>query len=283
MKRITLIAAIALLVAPQTFAGAGGWAKNIASAQKVAKDKKQLIFVDLFAQWCGWCHRFEAEVYPSEAFQKATSDMVLLKLDTEDGAEGTKLAQKFAISSLPTFLVLTPDLTLAGIIRGYAAPNDFVSMLKDTRGKHEKFLALVASEKTFSNDFQKRLDLAREFNARSAFTDSEPRLKKLTTEKGVPVAIRDAAYYDLAVAQILQKKYADSLKTTQSLLSMSKTGEPVERAFLLQAQIYLEQNNLAAARDQFRKFKQSFPNSPLNRNVDAVLPQIEGKLGATVK
>lgn len=278
MKRIALIAAFAVLLAPQSFAGAG-WIKNVAAAQKAAKAKDRLILVDMFAQWCGWCHRFEAEVFPSEVFQQATDDMVLLRLDTEDGAEGTKMAQRFQITSLPTFLVLTPDLTLAGIIRGYAAPKDFVSMLKDTRSKHDKFLALVASEKTFGKDYQKRLDLAREFNMRSAFTDSESRLKKLTIEKGVPVAIRDQAYYDLAVSQILQKKYADSLATTKALLNLSKSGEPVERAFLLQAQIYMEMGNLAAARDQFRKFKQMFPSSGLNRNVDMVLPDLDRRLG----
>lgn len=282
MKRVALIAVIAVLVAPQTFAGAG-FLKNVAAAQKAAKQKNHLIFVDLFAQWCGWCHRFEAEVVPSEVFQKATSDMVLLRLDTEDGGEGTKMAQKFAISSLPTFLVLTPDLTLAGIIRGYAAPNEFVKMLKETRGKHEKFLALVQSEKSFGKDYQKRLDLAREFNMRSAFTDSESRLKKLVAEKGVPAAIRDAAYYDLAVAQILQKKYGESLQTTKTLLGLSKSGEPVERAFLLQAQIHMEQGNLLAARDQFRKFKQTFPSSELVRNVDMVLPELDRRLGTPLK
>jgi thioredoxin-related protein len=283
LKRIALAAAIALLVVPQTFAGITGWQKSIATAQKLAKDKNQLIFVDLFAQWCGWCHRFEAEVFPSQVFQQATGDMILLRLDTEDGNEGTRLAQKFNVSSLPTFLVLTPDMTLAGIIRGYAAPNEFVSMLKDTRTKHETFMQLVKTEKTFGKDYQKRLDLARQFQARSAFSDSEPRLKKLTTEKGVPVSIRDAAYYDLAVAQILQKKYIDTLATTKALIALSKSGEPVERSYLLQAQVYLEMGNLAAARDQFRKFKKLYPTSPLNANVDVVLPDLERRLGTASK
>jgi thioredoxin-related protein len=270
LKRIALAAAIALLVVPQTFAGITGWQKSIATAQKLAKEKNQLIFVDLFAQWCGWCHRFEAEVF-------------LLRLDTEDGNEGTRLAQRFNVSSLPTFLVLTSDMTLAGIIRGYAAPNEFVSMLKDTRTKHETFVQLVKTEKTFTKDYQKRLDLARQFQARSAFSDSEPRFRKLMTEKGVPVAIRDAAYYDLAVAQVLQRKYVDTLATTKALLALSKSGEPVERSYLLQAQVYMEMGNLAAARDQFRKFKQLYPKSPLNANVDMVLPELDSRLGTASK
>src|SRR4026209_100017 len=114
---------MALVLAPQTFAG-GTWLKSIAAAQKVAKEKNQLILVDMFAQWCGWCHRFEREGFPSEVFQNATQDIVLLRLDTEDKGEGTQYAQKFSVSQLPTFLLLAPDLSLAGMIRGYAPPKD---------------------------------------------------------------------------------------------------------------------------------------------------------------
>ena len=52
--------------------------------------------------------------------QKATDNKVLLRLNTEDAGEGTKLAQDFGVTSLPTFLLLTPQGTVAGTIRGYA-------------------------------------------------------------------------------------------------------------------------------------------------------------------
>jgi Flp pilus assembly protein TadD len=52
----------------------------------------------------------------------------------------------------------------------------------------------------------------------------------------------------------------------------------VERARLLNGQIYMQQGNLVGARDEFRAFKEMFPNSPLIRNVDAVLPELEKRL-----
>lgn len=276
MKRIVLFAAMALLLTTQ--ASAAAWIKSIAAAQKKAKEKNQLILVDLFAQWCGWCHRFEAEIVPSMVFQNATDDMVLLRLDTEDRGEGTKFARQYNISSLPTFLVLNQDLTIAGVIRGYAPPNDFVRMLKDTRDKYVDFQKRVKAETSIAKDYQKRLDLAREFTTRQAFAQAEPRLKKLTMESGVPAAIRDQAYYDLAVSYTLQKKYSEGLKTVMKLASMSKTGEPVERARLLAGQIYFEQGNYLGAANELRAFKVAYPNSPLVRNVDAVLPDIERRL-----
>jgi len=274
LKRRSILAAVlALALAPQTFAGT--WLKNVAAAQKVAKEKNQLILVDMFAEWCGWCHRFEREVFPSEAFQKATDDVVLLRLDTEDKKEGTQMAQKFGVTSLPTFLVLTPELTIAGQIRGYAPPNDFARMLKETRDKHTLFLNRVKNESKLAKDYPGRLELAKEFIARSAWDKSESRLRKLTTEKGVPGSIRDEAYYQLAIGYVMQNKHPEALKTINELNARSKLGDAVERSRLLMGQIYMQQGNLVGARDEFRKFKAAFPNSPLNRNIDQVLPELE--------
>lgn len=276
MKRFPLLAVVALLVIPQL--QAGPWIKSISTAQKKAKAGNKLIFVDLFAEWCGWCHKMEQEVFPSETFQTATDDMVLLRLDTEDGGEGTKLAQKFSIRTLPTFLVLTSDMSVAGVIRGYAPANDFVESLKNVEKDHENFEKRVKNEASIATDYQKRLDLAREFTQRFALTESEPRFKKLVAEKGVPVNIRDAAYYELTVAQILQKKYADALKTIDAFSKVQTKGESYERARLLAGQVYMEQGNILGAANEFRNFKASFPNSPLVRNVDMVLPDLERRL-----
>lgn len=276
MKRFPLVVAFALLIAPQL--QAGPWIKSISAAQKKAKDGNKLIFVDMFADWCGWCHKMEQEVFPSEAFQNATDDMVLLRLNTEDGGEGTQLAQEFAVRSLPTFLVLTADKSLAGIIRGYAPAPQFVKSIDEIRDKQKEFKKRLRDESSIAGDYQKRLDLAREFTQRFAFPDAESRLKKLLVEKSVPDSIRDQAYYELTVAQVLQKKYPQALKTIDAFSKVASKGEPYERARLLAGQIYMEQGNILAATNEFKNFKATFPNSPLVRNVDVVLPDLERRL-----
>ncbi len=281
-RRIALIAVLALTFASQTFAG-GAWLKNVAAAQKMAKEKNQLILVDMFAEWCGWCHRFEREVFPSMVFQQATEDMVLLRLDTEDNGEGTQFARKYQVSSLPTFLVLAPDLSVAGMLRGYAPPNDFVKSLKESRMKYQDFLKRAKNEAAIAKDPVQRLALAKEYIQRSAYAEGELRLKKLTTDKRVPVAVRDDAYYQLALAYVMQGKLNEGLKTVRELTALSKIGEPVERARLLAGQVYMQQGNLLAAATEFRGFKAAFPNSPLVRNVDMVLPSIERQLAASGK
>ena len=268
---------VALAVVPQTFAA--GWIKSVAEAEKQAKAKNAVIFVDLFAQWCGWCHKFESDVYPSEAFQKATEKMVLLRLDTEDGKDGTAFAQRYQITSLPTFVMLNPDQTIVGFIRGYAPPSDFAKLIDDTLAKYRDFQKSVDAEKKNPADYQKRLDIAREFRFRQDYVRSAPRLKKLTTERGVPPSIRDSAYYELGVVYLMQGKYADVQKTVEEFRKVQKEGEPFERATLLKTDVCLAQGNLRCAVDELRGFKEQFPNSPLIPNVDMMLPSIERQLG----
>jgi thioredoxin-related protein len=273
LRRIVSIAALLVVfVVPQADAA---FLKTVAAAQKQAKEKNQLIFVDLFAEWCGWCHRFDKEVVPSEAFQKATDDMVLLRLDTEDGKEGTQFARKYQIVSLPTFLILDPDLSVAAVIRGYAPPTRFAEMVNGSIGKYREFEKLVSQESMLAKDYPKRLQIAREYRVRQSFEKSEQRLKKLTSEPGVTPVVRDEAYLELAVLYLDQARHADVLKTVTSFSKVQKDGYTLERAKLVLTQAYMAQGNYKQAASELKNFKKMFPQSTLISQVDGMLPNIE--------
>lgn len=276
MKRFALAVAVIVLLAPQTFAAS--WNKSYADAMKKAKSSNELVFVDLFADWCGWCHRMEQEVFPSEIFQKATDKMVLLRLNTEDGADGTRFAQKFNVNSLPTFLILTPDDSVAGVLRGYAPAKEFVTEMESTQARYRDFQKRAASEDTFANDYKKRFDLAVEFTQHFAFTQAESRFKKLTADAKAPADIRDRAYYELAVAQALQNHLGEATSTLNSFSKVQTKGESYERGRLLQAQMYWQQGNLMAAANELRQFKTRFPGSPMSGQADQMLQVIQQQL-----
>src|SRR5262249_53983240 len=184
LRRYLLSIAFTLL-AGQAFAGP--WLTSVDAAQKKAKAGHQLIFVDLFADWCGWCHRFEQEVIPSEAFQSATDKMVLLRLNTEDGKDGTKVARDYRVASLPTFVVLDEDGRMAGRNHAVAPPPALAYMSEETLGHYNDFQKRSNTEPSFAKDYQKRLDLAKEYRERNGYSQSEARLNKLLGEQGVPV------------------------------------------------------------------------------------------------
>ncbi|HXI12059.1 MAG TPA: thioredoxin family protein [Thermoanaerobaculia bacterium] len=273
MKRIAL-AIIALLSLTEPLL-ARPWLKNVAAAQKEAKQKNQLIFVDLFAEWCGWCHKMEQEVFPSEKFQLATKDMVLLRVDTEDRGEGSRLGSDFNITSLPTFLVLTPDMLVAGVLMGYAPAAQFAERLAAVRQQYSVF----EKKMNKATDFQARVDVATELIVRRGFARAEGRLVKLLSEKGVPAAVRDEAYYQLAVSQLSQDKYDATLKTLKNFSAVQTKGEMFVRSRFLLGQLYLDQGKYKTALAEFRNFRRNYPTSPLVRDVESYVSQLE-KLSA---
>jgi thioredoxin-related protein len=281
VKRTALLAVAALLLVQQ--AVASPWFKDTASAQKKAKEKNQLIFVDLFADWCGWCHKFEQEVIPSQAFQNATDKMVLLRLNTEDGKDGTKFAHDYNVTSLPTFLVLNSDLMIAGLMKGYAPSKEFAQSMGDIESKYKDFMKRVSDEPSIARDYAKRLALAKEFESRAAYPQSETRLKKLVAEPAIPANVRDDAYFELALTQIMEKKYDDARKTINTFASLQNKGDAYERSRLLIGDIDLQTGNIPGALQEYKAFKMKFPNSAYNRNLEAMIPQLERQVGGPRK
>jgi TolA-binding protein len=172
---------------------------------------------------------------------------------------------------------------IAAMIRGYAPATDFVKSMNEGLGKYGDFQKRVSQEGSFGNDYQKRLDLAREFTSRFGLTQSEARLRKLTTDKSVPVDVRDGAYYELAVAQLLQNHLDEAIRTIVTFGKVETKGEAYERARFLLSQVYVQQGNLMAAANELRAFRSQFPNSPLTRNVEIMLPGIERQLASMKK
>lgn len=277
MKRISIIVTLAALLLHAPLAqAAAGFLSSIDEARTKAAEKQQVIFVDLFAEWCGWCHRMEREVFPTEVFQNATKDMVLLRVDTEDGGEGTRLAREYGIRQLPAFLLLDQEGLVAGTLYGYSPAEKFTARLLDVYGKYETFRETVRNEKSIASDYAGRLALAEEFLVRRGVDQGQRRLRLLTTEKGVPEEVRDRAFVQLATSQFTQKKFDESEKTLESFFAVQSKGDAFERGRLIMSQVYVEQGNLPKALATLRSFKAAFPKSPHMEQVDLLLPQIEG-------
>lgn len=263
-----------LALAPQ-FAYATKWHDSVATAQAEAKQGHKLILVDMWADWCGWCKRMEQEVFPSEVFQASAKNYALLKLNTEDGAEGSKIAAQFGIRSLPTFLIMTPELTLAGKVQGYAPPDQFMAKVEEVEDEFLDYKKRLSSEPKTASE-RDRLSLTEEMVERREFARAEPRL--LTLTKSSSSQIRDEAFNQLGGLYMMQSQWDKAEATFKQAVALNQKGEVAERNQMGLADVYMTRKNFPAAITELKKFKARFPQSPMIPSIDAIIPQLERQI-----
>lgn len=95
------------------------WHTGLDAALAAAAAGDRYLLVDLYADWCVWCKRMDAQVFSTAGFADFAADYVLLRVDVEDGGEGSWLQDRLGARSLPTLAILGPDLALVGKVPGF--------------------------------------------------------------------------------------------------------------------------------------------------------------------
>src|SRR5690606_3532825 len=67
--------------------------------------KKQLVLIDFSARWCPGCVRYEADIFPTQEFKRATKKFVKVKIDV-DRFENFGLAERYKIVGIPTLVIV---------------------------------------------------------------------------------------------------------------------------------------------------------------------------------
>lgn len=93
------------------------------------KDKK-LVFLDIYAVWCGPCKRLKATTFKDQAVgEYFNKRFVSIAIDGEKG-EGPALAQKLQLTAYPTLYVLDSKGTVVRKIVGYRTAEQLLAEMK---------------------------------------------------------------------------------------------------------------------------------------------------------
>jgi thioredoxin 1 len=95
---------------------------------KLAKKENKLIFLDMYASWCGPCKRLKSKTFPNEKvgafFNK---NFINYAIDAEKG-EGVQLAGKYNITGYPTLLFVNGKGQLVARTMGYHTPEQLLEV-----------------------------------------------------------------------------------------------------------------------------------------------------------
>jgi len=272
IARNTLLVALATALAAAPLAAAKPtWETSIPRAFAEAQRTGSPILVDLYADWCAWCKTMERRVFPTPEFATFVESFVLLRVDVEDGGDGTELATRYDGFSLPTILYLEPTGALVGKVEGFYEAPDLVGALRSVRLTHE--MAVKTYEQVLAGEDTDDLRLAaigfyrRQDGPRAAALFR--RLLEVEKLDGDDLAwsrfflaesLRRAGRFDAAREQVAAARRA-SLGSTDLQLR--------ERIELLPFWIARDEHECADARGAFSEFATDHPKSvflPAARN-----------------
>lgn len=102
-------------------------------ALQQAKKENKLIFLDIYATWCGPCKKLKANTFSNNevgVFYNTT--FINVALDGENG-EGIDLARKYGVKGYPTLLFIDASGKVVSGTSGYHSPSEFLALGKSIK------------------------------------------------------------------------------------------------------------------------------------------------------
>ncbi|MEO8504119.1 MAG: thioredoxin family protein [Acidobacteriota bacterium] len=267
-----------LLAHSATASGAAPeWITKVGPATAEAKRSGRPILVDLYASWCGWCKELDRQVYSTPRFQEYARKFVLLRVDTEDGGEGSALDARFEVESLPTTLVLSSDLMLIGKVEGFAPTEEYLGMieaqLKDFLDYETKAQAALAGK-----DTAVQRSAAAEAHMRGDGKTAAALYRKLAVSGSVPPDIAGALQYMLADALRLAKDW-DGAKTALNRATAEAErlhdADLLERSQMLAWNVAEDSGDCRGAKERVERFLRDHPQSTLVGRAKRALSELD--------
>jgi len=104
----------------------GTWDEALA----LAKKENKLIFLDVYATWCGPCKRLSAQTFPDPEVGKYYNERFInVKVDGEKG-EGLTLRQRYGVRGYPTLLFINYKGEVVHKTAGFRDPQRFIDLGK---------------------------------------------------------------------------------------------------------------------------------------------------------
>ncbi len=265
-RKIPTLCLLAVLLAlPAAAAEPEPWLRSVDEALKLAAKDDRFILVDLYAEWCGWCKVMEKDVFSTDEFEAWAAELVLLRVDVDDGAGGSALQARFGAYSLPTTLVMDKHRVQVASVAGYAPTAELLRKVEYELASHRALVEYYDKMRANPAEDPAQLQqLVEELHSRADGRRAVEiyELMRRHVEPGTPRAAW--LEYRVADAYRLAALYDEALQATAEARRLAKAAQAnavSERVDLLSYQIAEDSGDCEGAVHSLEHFLKAHPKS----------------------
>ncbi|AVQ12819.1 PF03190 family protein [Leptospira santarosai] len=226
------------------------WEKSVKTAFEKAKTEGKPIFIDVYADWCGYCKTLKNEIYPKKEVQLELSKFVALSLD---GDTFPNLKRKYGIKGYPSILFLDKNGSLIDKITGMPDSKMILKLLKNAYARknlEKEYLEKLAKDPNgVKTNFQTGVYYfeAKEYTKAVRFFQ-----KAIDTNDTRNTDKKHDALFNLGISYLEVGNFKSAIATFNSYLSRYPNGD-LSSVLFFRANAYEELNQKEEAKADYKK------------------------------
>lgn len=107
------------------------WMHDLPSALAQAKQLNKPVLIDFHATWCPPCKMMDRQTFPNSMVVSELENWVPVKVDVD---RNRAMAEKFAVRSMPTLVLLNAEGHEIGRKEGFLGPSNLLNFVTTARG-----------------------------------------------------------------------------------------------------------------------------------------------------
>lgn len=228
------------------------WETSILQAMERAKKEDKVIFVELYADWCGYCKKLESDILPDPEVVRSLNRFITVRLN---GEEYPNFMQRYQARGFPTLLFLDKYANYISKLSGMPTKKIILReadlALKNSDIEKKLLTRIQESPDSLRANFEMGVYYfqTRDFPKSSSFFT---KAVGLPAQKGEEDLNRQALY-NLALIQMNQGNYTLAVSTWNKYVVKYKKTDSLASAYLHRGIAWRERNNLSRARADLKK------------------------------
>jgi thioredoxin-like negative regulator of GroEL len=266
------------VAAPPPIPPAIKWERNFETALKKARKERKPVFVDFWAEWCGWCHRLDRTTYADPFVVRKAQEFVAVKVDTEGSRKELNVALEYQVTSLPTIVFLSPEGRQLWRVNGFQGPGQFPRTLEVALRIAQRVIPWEEALARNPDDPRALLALGSHLYEQEYLDDARELLRKAVERDAEEAAEeRRRARMLLAIIEHVSRNFAEAERLVKEALALPPDPEDQPKLLFVLGRTYVSSGRQAEAVATLEVIVREYPQSPVAAKAREALVNLKNR------